>query len=99
MVRKARDVSGGVCSSRYVLPLFFSFMRSNRLHIYLCESRNSVHPVELHQLNPLRTAEAFLDSLLKSGERVGAALADTAQYAGFVVRSAGGIVRSWGTML
>ena len=57
-----------------------------------------MHLKELHQLNSPRTAEAFLDSLLESGNRVDAALADTAQYAGFVVWGAGGIVRSQGVL-
>lgn len=56
------------------------------------------HDVELHQLNSPHSAEAFLDSLLASRGRVGAAFADSVQYASFAGRSAVGIFRSWGVV-
>ncbi|KAI0076021.1 hypothetical protein K474DRAFT_1772847 [Panus rudis PR-1116 ss-1] len=54
---------------------------------------------ELHQLTSPKTAYDFLDNLLDSSTKVESAVADTTQFASYIVKSWAGLIKSRGILL
>lgn len=80
-------------------PLYIRLqVSSSFFHFEAQHSNSETFRQELHQLSSQGTADAFLDDLLHSVERLETAVSDTSEFGNYVFKSWAGIIRSLGVI-